>query len=257
MQAKKSLGQNFLLSTRVRDQIIESAHLSEKDTVLEIGPGHGFLTEALVEAAGHVIAVEKDDALAPELETTFATDIAAGKLEILHGDILEIGLRLKQPYKLVANIPYYITGEILRHFLSIETQPSDMVLMLQREVAERIVARNGKESILSLSVKAYGNPKIITRVSAGSFRPVPNVDSAVLSVSDISKDFFSNFSEKLFFTFIKTGFGQKRKTLANNLSELIEKPRIEKILESMNRPAGTRAEDLNLREWKQFIETIR
>src|SRR3989344_3189802 len=157
MRAKKSLGQNFLTSHAVAQDIIAAAHITPDDVVLEIGPGKGFLTEGLLQKAKKVIAVEKDGRMVEYLKDKFREEIRNGKLELIHQDILSFdpagcGLRVTG-YKLIANIPYYITGEILRTFLSGDTQPSLMVLMVQKEVAERIVARDGKESILSMSVK--------------------------------------------------------------------------------------------------------
>jgi len=251
MRAKKSLGQNFLISERIRDKIIEAGEIKKTDTVLEIGPGKGFLTESLLENSGKVIAVEKDDELAPKLKEKFNSD----KLEVIHGDILEISEdKLPKKYKLIANIPYYITGEIIRSFLERKNQPELLVLMVQKEVADRIVARDKKESILSLSVKAYGDPKIVTRVSRGNFRPMPNVDSAVIKIENVSKDFFKNFSEEFFFKIIKKAFGQKRKRLVNNLKDILDQEKLEKALEDVGVGKDARAEDLSLKNWKETIE---
>ena len=188
MRPKKSLGQNFLTSQSVVDKIVETANLNPKDVVLEVGPGKGVLTQALLEKAGKVIAVEKDDALIYLLKEKFAQEIKEEKLVLVRGDILkfdfeERGLK-KSNYKIVANIPYYITGEFLRSVLSSDIQPSQMVLLVQKEVAERI-ARSKKESILSLSIKVYGEPKYIQIVKAGSFNPAPKVDSAILSIENL------------------------------------------------------------------------
>ena len=173
MRAKKSLGQNFLTSKAVARDIIEAASLSTQDTVLEIGPGKGFLTEELLKKAGRVIAIEKDNRLIEHLQEKFAEEVENKKLVIVHGDVLDFNIaqcELKsKKYTLVANIPYYITGQILRMFLESDLQPQKMILMVQKEVAQRIVARDNKESILSISVKAYGAPRYVKRFPRAIF----------------------------------------------------------------------------------------
>src|SRR3990167_6163537 len=166
MLHKKSLGQHFLRNRAILKRIVEAGNISAEDTVLEVGPGEGVLTELLLKQAGKVIAVEKDDRLIPVLEQKFAAEIASGEFELIHADILEFSIFnfqfSKKPYKIVANLPYYITGQFLRKFLQgTECPPHTMVLLLQKEVARRIVASDKKESILSISVKAYGTPKYI------------------------------------------------------------------------------------------------
>ena len=180
MYAKKSLGQHFLKSERALSSIIESAKISPGETILEIGPGLGVLTEKLLDAGAKVIAVEKDDSLFVFLKEKFGE-----KINLIHEDILDFDSNDLGKYKIVANIPYNITGAILEKFLSADNQPESMVLLVQKEVAERIVARNNKESILSISVKAYGDPKYIEKVLAGSFVPAPNVDSAIILIKNM------------------------------------------------------------------------
>lgn len=203
MYAKKSLGQHFLTSTRAIESIIDAGDVVAEDIILEVGPGRGVLTEKLLVFAAKVIAVEKDRELIPILEEKFKKEIKSDKLDLLEKDVLEFDpetLRFYDlPYKVIANIPYYITGQFLRKFLETTYQPERMVLMLQKEVAERIVAKDKKESILSISVKAYGKPRYVETVKAGSFSPAPNVDSAILSIENISKEFFDSFSEAEFF----------------------------------------------------------
>ena len=184
MKAKKNLGQNFLTRDHYAIIMAEKAMVGQKDTVLEIGPGKGILTAILLKKAGHVIAVEKDPELVVFLKERFANEIKKQKLTLVSGDIFTYHLP-PITYKLIANIPYYITGEIIRHFLSNDKQPQSLTLMVQKEVAERIVARNKKESLLSLSVKAYGEPEIVARVSAGNFFPKPKVDSAIIHIAGI------------------------------------------------------------------------
>jgi len=218
MNPNKLLGQNFLICKNFVADIVKSAELLPTDFVLEIGPGKGILTEALVEAVpkGKVLAIEKDPRMVEFLKEKFN---GVKNLEIIEGDILELAEKIKLPkgYKIVANIPYYITSHLLRVFLERTAQPEVMVLMVQKEVAERILARDKKESILSISVKVYGEPKIIKKVPATCFFPKPNVDSAILKISKINKTFFKKIKEEAFFEIVKRGFSQKRKLLKNNL----------------------------------------
>jgi 16S rRNA (adenine1518-N6/adenine1519-N6)-dimethyltransferase len=259
MYAKKSLGQHFLTSQRAVTRIIESAKLTKKDTVLEIGPGTGVLTKALCLHAGKVVAIEKDGALVTQLNETFKKELESGVLTIIHGDILKIILSelalVSLQFKVIANIPYYITGSILRHILSGNTQPNLCVLLVQKEVAERI-ARDTKESILSLSVKVYGTPKYIETVKAGSFSPPPKVDSAILAIEHISRDFFAGISEDLFFEILKNGFKSKRKFLINNLSAFGTKKTLEQAFESARVSFKSRAEDVLLEQWEALARTI-
>ena len=255
IKAKKSLGQNFLKSKKALSDMLAAGEVGENDIVLEAGPGKGALTEELLKKAGKVIAVEKDDALVEFLRDKFSSEIASGKLQLIHNDILEFdpsSYNLKpKTYKLIANIPYYITGQFLRKFLSGDTQPSKMVILLQKEVVKRIMANDGKESILSISVKAYGRPKNIGKVSKENFSPRPKVDSAILLIDNISRDFFKEIDEKRFFEIVKAGFAHKRKLLAGNIRHLAKNgEQIEKIFESCGIPPKARAEDLKLEQWK-------
>ena len=195
--------------------IADAAEIKKGDTVLEIGPGEGTLTAVLLERGARVIAVEKDARLTPVLTGKFA----GKKFELVEGDALEFEPAFKN-YKVVGNIPYYITGALLKKFLSGEAQPTTLVFLIQKEVAERI-ARSKKESVLSLSVKAYGEPKYIKMVPRGAFAPAPKVDSAILRVTNISRKNFKNKKhEARFFELIKKGFGQKRKVLKNTLGDI-------------------------------------
>ena len=183
-----------------------------------------MLTRELLKKVKKVIAVEADNELFEKLKSDFADEIANGRLELIRGDIrnypLHTAIAVKRGYCVVANIPYYLTGEMFRMFLTAENQPKAMTLLVQKEVADRIVARDGKESILSLSVKAYGTPKREFLVPRGAFKPAPNVDSAVLSISNISrKHFATTEEEQRFFAFLHAGFAHKRKFVRNNLSD--------------------------------------
>lgn len=259
--AKKSLGQNFLHSMGAVHAMVEASRVTKDDTVLEIGPGKGVLTEFLLKTGARVIAVEKDDRMIPHLSERFGKEVVSSQFQLVHGDILELSpekLDLAgKNYKIVANIPYYITGELIQKFLETNTQPSLMTLMLQKEVAKRIVAKDEKESILSLSVKAYGTPYYVQTVSAGSFNPVPSVDSAILLIDNISSDFADTSAQKRFFTIIKAGFAHKRKKLIRNLETVAEKMILEKAFSDQNLSLDTRAEDLDLKQWKTLAQALK
>jgi 16S rRNA (adenine1518-N6/adenine1519-N6)-dimethyltransferase len=255
MYAKKSLGQHFLRSERALNTIIESAKLDEEDLVLEIGPGQGVLTEKLLQRAGKVIAIEKDDGLYDFLQEKFKNEIGNQGLTLVHEDILNFS-SLNTPYKLVANIPYNLTGAILEKFLSTDREPALIVLLVQKEVAERIVARDGKESILSISVKAYGKPHYAEKVLAGSFVPAPKVDSAIITIEKISKNFFNSpngrFSEKDFFDLLHAGFKSKRKKLSSNLATHFSKEKVLRAFQKLKLDENLRAEDVSLGTWQKL-----
>lgn len=262
---KKSLGQNFLTSPQIARAIVEAGDVVADDIILEIGPGKGILTQDLLSFAGKVVAIEKDNELISFLNEKFASEISSGKLEILEKDILDFDPNIMGFYELgytvIANIPYYITGKILKQFLENSCQPKRMVLMLQKEVAERIIGgkqsqKKRKESILSISVKAYGKPKIIRTVKAGAFFPKPNVDSAILAIENISKTFFSDFSEKTFFKIVKTGFKSKRKKLIGNLSSIANPIALKEIFLKMHLDENSRAEDLSLEDWEFLAKEL-
>jgi 16S rRNA (adenine1518-N6/adenine1519-N6)-dimethyltransferase len=240
--------------------MIDAGDIIGNNIVLEIGPGKGVLTEKLLIFAAKVVAIEKDRDLIPFLKEKFESEIKKGKLEIMEKDVRDFNPEIMSfydlPYKVIANIPYYITGEILRNFLESTCQPERMVLMLQKEVAERIVARDKKESILSLSVKVYGKPKIIKKVSAGSFFPKPKVDSAILLIDNISKENFSEgrINEERFFEIIKKGFKSPRKQLNSNLK--IDGELWKKVCKNLKISEKVRAEDLDLENWKNLISLV-
>ena len=255
--AKKSLGQNFLKSKEALRALVEAGKIEPTDTILEVGPGKGALTAELLKVAGKVIAIEKDHRLIEILREQFKNEIGSGKLEVIEGDVLEYNPSLSD-YKIIANIPYYITGSFLQKFLESDNQPSKMVLMLQREVAQRIVAKDGKESILSISVKAYGTPRYVMTVKAKYFSPEPKVDSAIIAIENISKDFFKEVSEEKFFKIMKAGFAHKRKMLIGNLvgvrllQRLQESDSLHNIFSEIGIPEKARAEDISLSDWKKL-----
>lgn len=257
MKTKKSLGQHFLNSPQIVDDIVSAGKIEQSDTIVEIGPGEGVLTEKLLETGANIIAIEKDDRLIPVLQKKFAREISTRKLNLIHADILDVGIThiTNSKYKLIANIPYYITGQIIRMFLESDAQPSSMTLLIQKEVADRIVAKDEKESLLSLSVKIYGEPKLVRFVGRGAFTPQPNVDSAVISIDNISKSKLDGVDEKLFFKIIHAGFAHKRKHLPN-LSNIYEKSLILEILKQCSINEKIRAEDLKISEWISICKKI-
>ncbi len=266
--AKKSLGQNFLKSNKALRTMCEASNLNNKDLILEIGPGKGALTTKLLEVAKKVIAIEKDSSLVKYLQEKFEKEINSNRLILVEGDILNFNLNdfnsyklLNRKYKIIANIPYNITGLIFKKFLSSEFQPQTMTLMLQKEVAKRILGitdiknkkstQSGKESILSLSVKAYGVPSYIMKVEKRFFSPSPKVDSAIIAIKNISKDNFeSKEEEKIFFDIIKAGFAHKRKLLKKNLESNDRKlDKINEIFKKLGINSKTRAENVCLEDW--------
>ena len=267
MKAKKSLGQHFLKSEKALRQIVEAGDIKNTDTILEIGPGTGILTNRLLKLAKHVVAIEKDRELIHFLSENFAAEIEQKQLTILDKDILlfdpETMRWYGKQYKLIANIPYYITGAIIEQFLSASFQPSLMVLLIQKEVAERIVAKNHKESVLSIAVKAYGAPRIIDKVPRGAFAPAPTVDSAIIAIESISRDFFKDLptspgcDEKVFFSVLKAIFGRKRKQIGGSLSEYLDNRTLaQEILRSIYIDTKTRPEDMTLDHWKSLVQAI-
>lgn len=270
MYAKKSLGQNFLKSDKAIREIVEAGELVKTDTVLEIGPGMGVLTEKLLNSGAKVVAIEKDDRLVIPLSIRFQKEIKYGQFILIHGDILDFvgknemlpslfSLLGKKGYKLIANIPYYITGEIIERFHTIPDQPSLMVLLVQKEVAERILAKPvkngevGKESILSIAVKMYGDPKIVSIVPRGAFTPAPNVDSAILAIKNI-KHFGNTKEEHQFFELLHSAFAHKRKYMLSNIKALpiSVQEKVFKVIQKYKYPDSIRAEDLPIPIWKEM-----
>jgi 16S rRNA (adenine1518-N6/adenine1519-N6)-dimethyltransferase len=265
MRKGARLGQHFLTSKGAAAKLAQAAGVGPGVTVVEVGPGKGFLTRELLELGGRVIAIEKDEELAATLRETFAENAASGQLTVITGDIRDFvperdvakngrpSIFCNIPfgageYVVAANIPYYITGEIIRSFLETPMQPRTMALLIQKEVAERIVAKEGKESLLSLSVKAYGTPRIVTKVVKGSFNPPPSVDSAVISIDDISRTFFDGLDEQHFFNVLHAGFASKRKKLAGNLAKVFG-PQAREALAAAGLDENVRAEDVPIEKW--------
>ena len=256
LEPKKSLGQNFLFDENVLWRIVAAADIASDDQVLEIGPGLGALTKLLAETAVSVTAVELDDRLLPILEDELKS---YRNITLIHGDILEQdpAILFSSPYKVVANVPYYITGAILRHLLSSQNKPTMMVLTVQKEVAKRITAVPPQMSLLAVSAQFYGAVNYITTLKAGAFWPRPDIDSAVICLDLIQNPIPNPEFERQFFRIAKIGFSQKRKQLRKNLRQLgRSRAEIDTILVQANIDGARRAETLTLAEWKNLAKKV-
>ena len=262
LRARKSLGQHFLVDKRVLHRIVSAAEITSEDTVIEVGPGLGILTKELARRAGRVIAVEADANLASALREVVAD------IDIISADILETdpalllassGVEDASPsYKVVANIPYYITSPILRHFLEASLKPSLIVVMVQKEVGEAIVAQPGRMSLLAVSIQFYGQPVIVDHVPARSFYPLPKVDSVILRIKVHEQPPVSVPQANKFFDVVRAGFSAPRKQLRNALAQGLGIPPKEaaNLLERAMIDPQRRAETLHLEEWARICEEI-
>ena len=270
LDLKKSLGQNLLIDATHLARIAAAAELTPTDTVLEVGPGLGALTCQLAERAGRVVAVELDRRLIPILREQFAD---RPHVSFVHADILTldpaeiaaggapVGERARSSpraapckaaqYKVVANLPYYITSAVLRHILEAPAPPSLAVLLVQREVAQRIVAQPGEMSLLAVSVQFYARPRILRKVPAGAFLPRPNVDSCVVRLDLRPRPAIADVAPARFFRIVRAGFGQRRKQLRNSLSAGLacSKEEADQWLAAAGIDPRRRAETLSLSEW--------
>lgn len=289
LSPKKSLGQNFLLNKDIIKKIVQAGEVGNDDVVLEVGGGFGVLTEELAKKAGKVIVIEKDDKLAEYLKEKFKGN---KNVEIVHGDVLKIGsdqlaemvsrvdpsapfsnlsapsfaeysygvARRDDNYKIIANLPYQITSHFLKKFLTAENKPKSIVLMLQKEVVERILAKKGQMSLLALSVQYFGKPKKIMTVSKNNFYPKPKVDSAVIKIDvydNKSRDAKSCVSDENIFKLAKAGFGQKRKQLKNNLKNLgFGEQQAVEALKKIGLKENIRAQELGVDDWERLAETL-
>jgi len=270
LQARKGLGQHFLIDEEVLELIVSTARLTPTDGVVEVGPGLGVLTQELAGQAGCVIAVELDDKMAAILKETLT---AFDNVTIINQDVLRIDpaallqeQRIKLPsavvspfrYKVVANLPYYITAPVLRRFLEASVKPETMVVMVQKEVAETIAAKPGQMSLLSVSVQFYGVPTIISQVPAGSFYPVPEVDSAILKIDVYPEPPVPVTDEASFFRVVRAGFSAPRKQIANSLAQGLELPKAEilSLLEKAGIVSQRRAGTLTLDEWARLWQVV-
>lgn len=250
--ARKDLGQHYLIEADAVRAMVEAADLQPDDTVLEVGPGPGVLTPRLCGVAGAVVAVELDERIIKVLKANTAT---LPNLEIIHGDVLKFDASgLPSTYKVVGNLPYYITSAIIKRFLTEEFPPVSLTVTIQAEVAERIVAVPPKMSVLALSVQLYGVPRLVRRVPKESFWPVPQVDSAILVIDDIGQDVqgkLNGLSEAEFFKVVRAGFAEKRKQLHNSLTRNMghSGDKTNRALEKAGIMPSRRAETLTIEEW--------
>ena len=265
LRPKKSLGQNFLIDEHALAQIVVNADVTRDDVVLEIGPGLGSLTRQLAEAARHVIAVEIDRTLIPPLESVVAE---YPNVSIVQGDILQLNpTALLSPYltntltyyKVVANMPYYITSAITRQLLEAPIKPKLIVLTVQLEVAQRLIAQPDDMNLLAVSVQFYGQPRIVQRVKAGAFYPAPDVDSAVVRIDLPDEPRYAVSDVDAFFRVVKVGFSQKRKQLHNALRAGLALPSetILQALEAAQIDPKRRAETVTIEEWVRLTEAMK
>lgn len=255
IRPRKGLGQNFLIDQKIIDRIIEAADLNEADTVVEVGPGIGALTRSLVQTGANVKAFEIDEILADSLAEALGNP---GNLEVIKKNILEsdiAGYLADTSYKVVANLPYYITSPIIRLFLENAKKPSEMVIMVQHEVAQTIMAKPGDMSLLALGVQMYGNVSLVTKVSHGCFYPAPKVDSAVIKIVPYEKELLPSEDSAKFFVLARAGFSMARKQILNPLSHSLEMPKdeIRPILEAAKIDPTRRAETLSIDEWLELF----
>ncbi len=258
--AQKKLGQHFLIDQDVLDNIITAAKLKSNDIVLEIGPGLGTLTRALSSFVKQIIAVEKD----PEIIRVFKSinsDLTG--IEIVQDNALMLDRKffktyLNKPYKLIANLPYYLTSAIIRFFLQSQFSPNMMVLMVQKEVAERIISTPPNANLLSIIIQFYGQPEIISNVSKNAFWPQPKVDSAIIRIIPYKKKLETLSSDEKLFQTIKAGFNEKRKQLHNSLSSnlYLDNAIIKKVLTQSDIRSSRRAQTLTIAEWTKLHQNL-
>lgn len=270
LHVRKGLGQHFLIDEEVLKLITSAADLTSTDVIMEVGPGLGILTKELARQAGWVVAIELDSKLAVTLERTLAS---FDNVSIINKDILQIDpddllqeqktrfrpvINSPFSYKVVANLPYYITSPSLRHFLEALVKPRIMVVMVQKEVADAIVAEPGRMSVLSISVQFYGEPRIISYVPARCFYPAPEVDSAIMRIDLYSQPAVAVTDERGFFDLVRAGFSASRKQIVNSLAQGLGLPKAEvlSLLETAHIAPRRRAETLALEEWARLWQVF-
>jgi len=270
LQARKGLGQHFLIDEGVLKLITSAAGLTSADVIMEIGPGLGVLTKELARQGGWVVTIELDTKLADILKQTLApfSNVAIINEDILRVDpatLLQeqrarfpVGIISPFSYKVVANLPYYITSPVLRHFLEASLKPQIMVVMVQKEVAEAIVAKPGQMSVLSISVQFYGEPAIVSYVPAQCFYPAPEVDSAILKIRLYSQPPIEVTDKESFFGLVRAGFSAPRKQIGNSLAQGLELPKAEclSLLGKASVVPQRRAQTLTLGEWAKLWQVF-
>lgn len=255
MEPKKSLGQHWLHDDASLDAMLAAADVQAGDAVLEIGPGLGTLTAKLAARARQVVAVEFDEALARSLPQR----VPAANLAVVHQDILRFDLTSLPPnYKVVANIPYYLTSKLLRVLCESANHFSQAALLVQKEVAERVCARPGEMSLLAVSVQFYAEASLGQVVPAALFTPPPKVDSQILRLAWRPHPLFADVVPGQFFRLVKAGFSQRRKTLLNSLSAglHLERSQTTELLEQAGIASTTRAQALDLQDWHRLYQAM-
>ncbi len=254
---RKSLGQHFLVDRGALRRIVDAAELEPQDVVVEVGPGTGLLTRLLTEKAARVIAVEMDEGLANRLSSSIGDP---ANLEVVHGDAREWDpAAVGEPYKLVANLPYYAAAPIVRRFLECSRPPQCMVVTVQREVGQSMAARPGRMRTISVATQLYGVPRIVGYIRPGSFRPPPKVTSAIVRVDVLDRPALPLDDTAAFFRLVHAGFGGARKQLRNSLGHSLELPgqEVEGIMADADVDHRLRAEALGLPEWGRLYDAFR
>jgi len=264
LRVRKSYSQSFLTDVRLTEQIATAADLTASDEVLEVGPGLGILTRALAKRVGRVVAVELDRELASVLPR-----LVADNVQVVHGDALtlDVAAHLNRPYKVVANLPYQITSPFLFRFLSVAPAPSLLVLMIQKEVAERITAPVGQLSYLAVAVQAVARVRIVRLVSPGAFYPRPKVESAVIRLDSLPEPLVPADQRNAFLQVVRAGFEQPRKTLLNSLGQGLEgkgrgrtgwsREEVRALIEAVGIAPDRRPHTLTLAEWRTLFDAHR
>ena len=257
---KKSLGQNFLSNPKILDKIVDAAEITKEDTVLEIGPGTGNLTKKLAEKSGQVVAIEKDHRLIESLRAEMPSNV-----KVIEGDILKFSPAMvpivlqwaplqSGRYKIIGNIPYYLTSHLIRTIFEEWPRPKLIVLTIQKEVAQRIVAQPPDMSILAISVQYYSDPKIIDYISKGNFKPTPKIDSAIIRLRP--KNIQGIEDEKHFFEVVRLGFSSKRKKLIKNLGIKYAPLKLERAFAKLGLTPNARAQELSVENWIELSSRI-
>jgi 16S rRNA (adenine1518-N6/adenine1519-N6)-dimethyltransferase len=260
IKPSKNFGQNFLINEKAIQKIIEAADIQSRDIILEIGPGIGAITQELAKKAKKVIAVEKDPKMVQILKETLQE---FKNVEVIQNDILKLIFKLPHSYKIVANLPFYLTPRVIRKFLEIPNPPKEMILIVQKEVAQRICAKPPKMNLLAVSVQIYADAEIISYISKKSFWPQPKVDSAIIKITSKGRSVLPRISggqtSTIFFGIVKAGFAQPRKTILNNLKNglKLDKDEIEKWLVENNIQLNQRAETLSVQDWLNLTKTLK